>query len=130
MLLNKRYELPFPPAEVFAAWVSKQSVIAPVTAIDINARVGGVFRLQVGDGEDAHVMQGRILDIDAARHLRFTWCWNGGTESTVDVRFHAAGRGTRVLLEHSGLSSEDDEQRHAAGWDSYIQGLGQLLERT
>jgi len=43
MDLEKHYDLPYPPAKVYAAWVSSDTVIPPATAMDINPIVGGHF---------------------------------------------------------------------------------------
>lgn len=125
--LRKRYTLEQPVKAVFAAWISPANTVPPVTRVDVDPRPGGHFRLTVGD--DAARMEGRVLAIEPERHIRYSWCWDGGPESLVDVRFEAAGAATVVSLEHSGLAAGEDAERHAAGWDSYIAGLRGLLDR-
>ena len=127
--VHKRYELPFPRGRVFAAWLSTDSVVAPVTKIDIEPQVGGHYRLTVGDGADAPTMHGRIIAIEQDRRVRHTWRWDAGKESVVDVRFDDTNDDTVVVLEHSELADDDDADRHSAGWDSYVEGL-QVLMRT
>ncbi|MEM7504546.1 MAG: SRPBCC domain-containing protein [Pseudomonadota bacterium] len=117
---NLEYSIDAPQAAVFAAWLSNETVIAPVTCVDIDPVVGGRFHLHVGG---AAQMRGTILHLEEGRHVRYSWAWNGGHQSIVDVRFSATGGGTSISIEHNGLADEEDAERHAAGWDSYIVGL-------
>ena len=100
----------FSRADVFAAWLSNDSVVAPVTNIDIEPHVGGRYRLHVGNGADAPTMRGRVVAIEQDRHVRHTWCWDGAHESLVDVRFDDSRDSTVVLLQHSGLADDDDRR--------------------
>ena len=125
--VRKRYELPVKRARVFAAWLSNDSVIAPVTRIDIQPEVGGHYRLKIGDAPDAPTMDGRVLAIEPDRYVRYTWRWGSGPESTVDVRFDDMGDGTAVRIDHSGFADSADAERHSSGWDSYVSGLKALL---
>ena len=45
--LAKVYELAFPVATVYRAWVSSDTVIPPATAMDILPEVGGHYRLHM-----------------------------------------------------------------------------------
>lgn len=125
--VRKRYALPFPRARVFAAWLSNDSIVAPVTKVDIEPHVGGHYRLSVGDRADAPTMHGRVITIEQDRHVRHTWRWDTGKESLVDVWFDDSMDNTVVLLEHSELADDEDADRHSAGWDSYIEGLQALM---
>ena len=118
--LNQEYSIDAPREAVFAAWLSSATVIAPVTRVDIDPVVGGRFHLDVGDTAR---MRGTILRLEEGRHVRYSWAWNGGHESIVDVTFTAEGGRTSVSIQHTGLADAEDAERHAAGWDSYIAGL-------
>ncbi|MFK7914959.1 MAG: SRPBCC domain-containing protein, partial [Pseudomonadales bacterium] len=45
MEIQCSYRIGHPPARVYAAWVSSATVIAPATAMDIDPRPGGHYRL-------------------------------------------------------------------------------------
>jgi len=45
MVIEKQYDLRIPPAEVYRAWVSSDTVISPATSMDIEPVVGGYYRL-------------------------------------------------------------------------------------
>lgn len=125
--LDQRYTLAAPVEAVFSAWVSNETVIAPVTRVDIDPVVGGRFDLYVGEGAASARMAGRILALERDRSIRYTWAWNAGAESIVDVQFASQDGATLVRILHSGLADSQDADRHAVGWDSYIAGLKSLL---
>ena len=77
MKFERTHTQPFPAAIVFSAWASKDAVVPPVTAIDIDPCVGGVFRLRVGSEATRLVMDGRILEFEPTLHIRYTWDWGG-----------------------------------------------------
>ena len=128
--IDKRYEVPASPASVFDAWISSDCVVAPVTSVAVDPRVGGCFILRMGEGVDAPRMTGRIVAIEQHRALRYIWCWNDGDESLVDVRFLTSADGTQIRLTHDGLASAQAVVQHSAGWDAYVVGLREFLLRS
>lgn len=124
MDIEKQYDVPFSPEEVYAAWVSSDTVIPPATAMDINPVVGSHYRLVVKDDQWDTQNEGEFLEVEENKHLRYTWDWNkDGDVTEIDVTFAAAPMGTRLTLVHSGFSSQDNHDNHDAGWDGYIKGL-------
>lgn len=129
--IKKEYEIPYPVEYVFSAWISTESTVPPVTSIEIDPRVGGVFRLRVGSGEDATQMDGRIQKIERNRSIQYTWHWGGpGEPSTVAVHFAPSIGGTKISVVHSGLNSPETVAGHELGWDSYLTGLQSLLAKA
>lgn len=130
-----------PPEDVFDAWTNPQvlerwwtvqsSEGAPKCEVDL--RVGGryVLRMRDEDGE-LHVVGGEYREVDRPRRLVYTWRWEGdggphpGHVSVVTVEFRADGEVTTVVLEHSGLASEQSRTRHGAGWQAVLERLAQL----
>ncbi|MFT5500120.1 MAG: hypothetical protein ACI88G_000246, partial [Woeseiaceae bacterium] len=97
MDLEKHYDLPYPPATVYAAWISSDTVIPPATAMDINPVVGGHYRLTAEMPGYVGKNEGEFLIVEAEQHIRYTWEWNGdGDVSEIDVTFSATPAGTRV----------------------------------
>ncbi len=126
--IHKRYTLPFPPEAVFDCWVSADSVVAPVTAIEVEPKQGGLFKLIVA-GEPEAQMVGRFLQFDRPTKLVYTWEWNqDGEVSQVDVTFTPVDGGTVVIINHMGFEYTASRDSHDRGWDSYIEGIQQLLD--
>jgi len=128
MDIEKEYDVPFPPEEVYAAWVSSDTIIPPATGMDINPVVGGHYRLIVKDDQWDTRNEGEFLEVEENRQLRYTWEWNkDGDVTEIDVTFVAAPAGTRLTLVHRGFKSQESYDNHDAGWDGYITGLTAFL---
>ncbi len=128
MIIEKNYELPYPPDVVYAAWVSSDTVIPPATAMDIDPVIGGHYRLIMESPDFTSKNEGQFLSVDPGRHVRYTWEWNGdGEVSEIDVTFSAIDAGTHISLIHRGFSKQESLDTHNSGWDSYIEGFATFL---
>ncbi|MGD0197107.1 MAG: SRPBCC domain-containing protein [Solirubrobacteraceae bacterium] len=91
---------------------------------EVDLRVGGRYRLQMRDPETerVHIVGGTYHEIDRPNRLVYSWCWEGddganpGHESLVTVHFAQTGERTTVVLEHTGLPSDESREQHGAGW--------------
>jgi uncharacterized protein YndB with AHSA1/START domain len=127
------------PEEVFDAWTSPEvltrwwgpSPSSQSPGCDIDLTVGGRYVLRMREGEDGpvRVVAGEYREIDRPRRIVYTWCWQAdsgmhpGLVTLVTVDFIALGDRTRVVLEHSGLGSEESRVRHGEGWRGAMDNL-------
>lgn len=126
------------PEDVFDAWTNPDVLrrwwAAQPTwsspGCDVDLRVGGRYRLQMRRDDGAlHVVGGEYREIERPKRLVYTWCWEGddvphpGHVSLVTVEFRADGERTTVVLEHSGLPSEESRRGHADGWTGTLESL-------
>ncbi len=130
--------LPATPAEVFAAWLDRDTLrefIGPGDAgsadVEIDPRAGGRFRIIMwleGRGIE-HVGEYRV--IDPPRRLVFTWrspaTENRPTLVTIECTPHEDG--TRLVLVHEQLPSTEAAERHEKGWSVRIDKLARHLAR-
>lgn len=131
VIIEKVYQLPFPPDRVFAAWVSSETVIPPATAMDIDPVVGGHYRLIMKTEDFEGRNEGKFLEVENGTHLRYTWEWNGDGEiSEIDVRFSESETGTQVELRHSKFLKQESVDNHSSGWDSYMTGFAEFLAKS
>ncbi len=129
--LTKTYEIPGAVADIYAAWVSSDTVIAPATAMDIDPVVGGHYRLIMEMPDATGRNEGAFSVVEPGERVVYTWEWNGdGEVSTIDVRFEATANGTQITIHHSGFDKPESVDNHRSGWDSYIQGLQNFLGGT
>jgi uncharacterized protein YndB with AHSA1/START domain len=129
------------PEDVFDAWTNpkvlerwwsvQSSQGSPHCEVDL--RVGGRYVLRMRDDTgELHIVGGEYREVDRPRRLVYTWRWEGdggshpGHISIVTVEFRADGEQTNVVLEHSGLASEESRTRHGAGWQAVLARLAQL----
>ena len=126
--IDAQYRIPFPREQVYAAWVSSDTVIAPATAMDVLPEVPGHYRLFMrGDGFEARC-EGAFELVEPGARVRYSWEWNGdGEVTTIDVRFADDADGTLVTLRHEGFAKADSRSAHASGWDAYVEGFTAYL---
>jgi uncharacterized protein YndB with AHSA1/START domain len=119
------------PERVFDAWLTPARLSSflcagdtRVTAIDVDPRVGGTFRVVMSSERGDFDHHGRYLEIDRPRRLRFTWISHNtdGRETEVTVTFEPTAGGTCVRLVHDGLDDQK-ARRHESGWRSILAKL-------
>ncbi len=130
--------VPATPAEVFAAWLDRETLrafIGPGDAstadVDIDARVGGQFSITMWVDGRGVLHEGEYRVIDPPRRLAFTWrspaTEHRPTLVTIELAPHEDG--TRLVLVHEQLPTKDAAERHEKGWTVRIDKLARHLER-
>jgi uncharacterized protein YndB with AHSA1/START domain len=125
--------VPAEPARVYAAWTSAEALQTwwwpqiPDTTYDVDARVGGTYRIwsQVaGIG-----VQGEFLLLDEPHEIGMTWEWlTEGEEPVreqVRVRFTLVEGGTTVTVTHELHETVESGESQRQGWE-YV--LGRLAD--
>ena len=131
MGINKYYLVPFSRQAVFEAWVSPETVIPPVTKVEIDPRVGGSLKLLVESPDSTSTMTGKFKVVEPLEKLVYTWEWDkSGEFTTATVTLNETEKGTKININHSGFSHEKSRFTHDARWDSYVEGMVQLLAKT
>ena len=123
---SKRYVIPFTRADVYAHWVSSETVIALAQRMEVDAVPGGVYRLVMPGGFS---MEGEFAEVVPEQRLVYFWQWQGSDERTqIEVEFDSEDQNTTIDLTHSGFTSQESHNNHAQGWDNYIEGFTQHLQ--
>jgi uncharacterized protein YndB with AHSA1/START domain len=131
--------IPASAEELFDAWTDAASLavwMAPgrVTGsvAEVDARVGGRFRIVMKGPDCDHEHTGEYLVVERPRRLVFTWISEatGGRPTTVTVELVRRGpRETELTLVHEGLPDETAAERHRSGWGGILQKLSAELGR-
>jgi uncharacterized protein YndB with AHSA1/START domain len=125
-----------PPEIVFDAWLDPESVgrwlfATPdgmMETVEIDARVGGGFRIVERRGENLAEHFGEYVEIDRPRRLAFDFWTNFSEERTrVIVTIAADGNGSLLTLTHEGVWA-DYEGRTRQGWTMILDGLARSLD--
>lgn len=129
--------LPASPAEVYAAWTTPETLrlfMCPgdqtAVVVEADVRVGGSFRIVMrGERDVEHRGEYRVLE--PGRRLVFTWAspvtgW-AATLVTIEVSPHEDG--TRLVLVHEGLATDDVRGSHRRGWTSIVEKLAHHTQR-
>jgi len=131
--------LPAPPADVFRAWTDPESLrvfMCPGTVtsalVEADPKVGGRFRIVMRDLEGDRDHTGEYRVVDPPHRLVFTWhspvTGPGGSLVTVELSPHVDG--TRLVLTHEQLPSDDLVRRHRGGWTTILEKLERHLATT
>jgi uncharacterized protein YndB with AHSA1/START domain len=107
-------EIPAPPEEVYAAWMSSEGHGAMTGAeAHVDPVLGGAH-----DAWDGYI-HGVNLELDPPRRLVQSWRSANFTDdqadSMIEVTFEAAGTGTLVRVHHSGVPA-DQRGYEEGGW--------------
>lgn len=124
MKIEKHYHLPFGVNQVYAAWISSQTIIPPATRMDINPVIGGHYRLFMDSPEFTAACEGFFAKIIPNELLQYSWEWNNDGDITeITVEFNGNDISTDIQLTHDNFANAGSLEMHDAGWDSYIDGL-------
>lgn len=123
--------MPAPREDVFNAWLNAEGMrhwMCPgdikKTDTEIDARVGGKFRIAMHGEENTYVMTGEYVEIDPPSRLAFTWesNVNAGT-SLITLEFHDCGEESELVLIHERLSDAETAGNYEKGWGSILEKL-------
>ena len=94
-------------------------------AATLDPAPGGTYRVSMRGGVQA---AGEFLEVEPPHRLVFTWGWTddlavGPGSTRVVVTFHEEDGGTRVVLRHYDLPTDEQRDHHLAGWNLYLQRL-------
>ena len=128
--IHKTYHPPFKPVHICDAWLSPETVVPPVTRIEVSPEIGGFIQLIVEGDEAISTMTGWIEDLEPAKRLAYNWEWDeDGHRTLVTVELKPEAGSTRIEIAHTGFQNQHSFGNHDLGWDQYVAGIGRILPR-
>jgi len=127
--------LPVPRVRVFDAWLDPKSLAQWMcpgdverASAEVDARVGGRFRIVMHRGEAETEHQGEYIAIEPPALLSFTWIsvHTDGQPSVVTVELAERAGGTDLTLTHRRLPSRTSDA-HLRGWTDIVGRLEAAL---
>jgi uncharacterized protein YndB with AHSA1/START domain len=125
-----------PARRVFNAWLDPAVAGAwlfatasrPLARVEIDARVGGSFRMLDRLGRGGTEYAGEYLEIAPPRRLAFTLSADPGAQEATRVRVEIipTGSGCELTLTHENVPP-DDASRMEGRWIGMLYGLGTRL---
>jgi uncharacterized protein YndB with AHSA1/START domain len=107
----------FTDPERYVQWMGRDATLDAVP--------GGVYRVGMRDGVEA---VGRFVVVDFPRRVEFSWGWTdrfavppGSTRVVVTLADEDGG--TRVVLRHYDLPTDEQRAHHRGGWEAYLDRL-------
>ena len=105
----------------------------PVLVAQVDARVGGSFRVRFRPLSDSieYETRGEFLELVRPERLVMSWRWESGHvdpgESRVEILLRAVPEGTEITVNHELLHDQTSSDRHAAGWAGALDKLDAAL---
>ncbi len=127
--------LPARREDVFAAWLDAGGMrhwMCPgdikETEVEIDARVGGKFRILMHGGENDYEMTGEYVEINPPERLSFIWVSHTAVDgSLVTIELRDLGEETELILTHERLPDAEVAAQHKSGWTSVLEKLAANL---
>jgi uncharacterized protein YndB with AHSA1/START domain len=119
-------DMPHPPEKIWRALTQPQLIEEWLMKNDFKPVVDHHFTLS-GDWGAADC---RVIEVEPDKTLTYTWA-AFGLESVVTWTLTPTSTGTRVRMEQSGFSQEQQRAYHGAkaGWQKFFAALEQVLTR-
>ncbi len=136
--LTVKRRLNAPPAKVYAAWTDPEKIIRwfgrrdakPGSfQADIDARVGGRFRVSFSTDDEYYEVSGVYREVVPNARLVFSWAWHSTPEreSQVTVSLKPDGDGTLLTVHHEQLFDQAARDGHERGWIGSLDELEKYL---
>jgi uncharacterized protein YndB with AHSA1/START domain len=112
-------------------WAARQGDAC--TLCEIDARVGGSYRINMISKNSEFITVGTFLEVDRPQRLVFTWSWEvpaGGPENsvvTIDLEALAPTL-TELTLAHDRLATDELRAMHAEGWGLCLDRLAAQID--
>ena len=125
-----------PPEQVFDAWLdpklAAQWLFATADGVmercEIDAQVGGRFRIDERRGDELASHEGEYLEIDRPSRLVFDFWTSFSDERTrITVTIAPDGDGSLITLTHEGVWA-DYEEKTRQGWTMVLEALAKAVE--
>jgi uncharacterized protein YndB with AHSA1/START domain len=130
------------PSIVFEALTTPEGIASwwgpddlPVTVAEIDARVGGDFRVRFRtlDGRE-HEACGECLEVARPRRVVMSWRWTIGGEpdeagrvSRVEIDLRPIDSGTELTFTHADLGTTASKESHQWGWTGSLAKLARRV---
>ncbi|HEV2817181.1 MAG TPA: SRPBCC domain-containing protein [Allosphingosinicella sp.] len=124
-----------PPEKLFDAWLDPDQAgqwlfrtpDGSLARCEIDARVGGRFRIDERRGEEIAEHHGEYVELDRPRRLAFDFWTSFSDERTrVTVAIEPDGDGSLLTLTHEGVW-DDWQDKTRQGWTMILDGLASAL---
>ena len=128
-----------PPEKIYAAWTQPENLIRwfgpamvkqETLRAEIDARVGGRYRISFDDDRgEHHEVGGTYRELVPHSRLLFSWAWHSTPEreSQVTVLLKPDGTGTLLTLRHEQLFDAAARDAHEHGWMGTLDRLERVF---
>ncbi|MDD1622690.1 MAG: SRPBCC domain-containing protein [Methylococcaceae bacterium] len=139
LTIQKEIHITASPTLVYDAITDPNKIVSyyPIEAVRSDNQVGGQIIFEGKIGEAPFTDYGVIEVFDRPREFKYSyWSDNHGTarlpENHMSIQYLLSGNedGTRLILEHANLLTEERRAKMAGIWDYLLTQLKSYVERT
>lgn len=138
--LHLTRDFPVPADRLFQAvtgqadllqWWGPEGMHCPDHALDLS-KLGPWYSVMVNAEGQRFKVSGQVTSYDPPHSVGFTWAWHDpddirGAESHVTFTVTSTETGSRLVLDHRDLPTQDAATNHVEGWTSSLRKLTPLL---
>lgn len=131
------------PQRVYDAWLDPERLTQwwmpgekhCCSLAEIDARVGGRYRIVMGEGDEAPTASGEYLELEPGRKIVMTWAWAHAEGAAADTQitielfetdnpYEEGTKGTEIVFTHERLGTAVERSEHISGWWNILRALG------
>ncbi len=96
-------------------------------------RTGPWYSVMLGEDGTLFKMSGVVTKVQPVETIGFTWAWHDGDdvrghESHVTFTIQETSTGSKLVIDHRDLPTDENAASHARGWASPLGRLERLLQ--
>lgn len=115
-------------------WWGHDGMTLPEEQLDFS-RLGPWYSVMISDEGNRFKMSGQVTRVDPPSTIGFTWGWHDpddqrGDESHVTFTVVEVAAGSKLIIDHRELPSEEVAARHATGWAGPMARLERFLNEN
>lgn len=115
-------------------WWGHDGMTLPDENLDFS-RVGPWHSEMLSDEGNRFKMSGQVTRVDPPKTIGFTWGWHDpndqrGPESHVTFSVVKTATGSKLIIDHRELPSDEVAARHSTGWNGPLTRLERFLNET
>lgn len=115
-------------------WWGHDGMTLPEENLDFS-KLGPWYATMISDEGNRFKMSGQVTRVDPPNSIGFTWGWHDdgdqrGPESHVTFTVIETAKGSKLIIDHRELPSEEVAARHATGWNGPMARLERFLNEN
>ncbi len=115
-------------------WWGHDGMTLPEEKLDFS-KLGPWYSVMISDEGNRFKMSGQVTCVDPPNTIGFTWGWHDGDdhrgpESHVTFTVIETAKGSKLIIDHRDLPSQEVAARHANGWTGPMTRLERFLKQS
>ncbi|MGC1497660.1 MAG: SRPBCC domain-containing protein [Sulfitobacter sp.] len=115
-------------------WWGHDGMTLPEENLDFS-KLGPWYSVMISDEGNRFKMSGQVTRVDPPNAISFTWGWHEdadhrGPESHVTFTVVETAKGSKPIIDHRELPTQEIAARHATGWSGPMTRLARFVNQN